>query len=138
MKVILPPHTLTSEDTKVEFRGTFSPVELTGGDASNLYLGVGKNDQNENVSTLYWPSSAKTINAFRGYFHINSTAGARAFVLNLGEEGETTGIVNIEHGTLNIEHSADAGWYDLSGRKLLGKPTKKGVYINNGIKKVIK
>ena len=137
VKVILPPHTLTSEDTKVEFRGTFSPVELTGGDASNLYLGVGKNDQNENVSTLYWPSSDKTINAFRGYFHINSTAQARAFMLNLDDE-ETTGIVPIENGKWIIDNGADAGLYDLSGRKLQSKPTKKGLYINNGKKVAIK
>ena len=136
VKVILPPHTLTSEDTKVEFRGTFSPVELTGGDASNLYLGVGKNDQNKNVSTLYWPSSDKTINAFRGYFHINSTAQARAFMLNLDDE-ETTGIISTTNFT-NYTNSAGAGWYDLSGRKLPGKPTAKGVYIHQGKKQVIK
>ena len=33
---------------------------------------------------------------------------------NFGDE-ETTGIVD-------MEHSADAGWYDLSGRKLPAKP----------------
>ncbi len=137
VKVIDSPQTVKSEDGNVSFRGTFSPVELTGGDASNLYLGVGKNDQNENVSTLYWPSSDKTINAFRGYFHINSTAQARAFMLNLDDE-ETTGIVPIENGKWIIDNGADAGWYDLSGRKLQSKPTKKGLYINNGKKVAIK
>jgi hypothetical protein len=58
-------------------------------------------------------------------------------VLNFGDD-ETTGIVNIEHETLNIEHSAGAGWYDLSGRRLPGKPTKKGLYIHNGRKIAIK
>ena len=29
-------------------------------------------------------------------------------------------------------------WYDLNGRPLQGKPTKKGVYIHNGCKTVIK
>jgi hypothetical protein len=29
-------------------------------------------------------------------------------------------------------------WYDLQGRKLNSKPTQKGVYINNGIKVVVK
>jgi hypothetical protein len=54
----------------------------------------------------------------------------------------TTGIVDIEHGTLNIEHSADA-WYTLDGRKVNGQwsmvngQLKKGVYIHHG-KKVIK
>ena len=28
-------------------------------------------------------------------------------------------------------------WYNLSGRKLNGKPTKKGLYIQNGRKVVI-
>ena len=66
-------------------------------------------------------------------------------VSNIDDNNETTGIVdiehgilNIEHGTLNIEHSAAAGWYTLDGRKLDGKPTKKGLYIHNGNKLVIK
>ena len=59
-------------------------------------------------------------------------------MLNFGDDGETTGIVGVEHGIMNIEHSAAAGWYDLSGRKLSGKPTKKGIYIYNGKKRVIK
>jgi hypothetical protein len=29
-------------------------------------------------------------------------------------------------------------WYDLNGRKLQGKPTRKGVYIQNGQKVVVK
>ena len=47
---------------------------------------------------------------------------------------------------LEISNSANAApgqrtsgdWYDLNGRKLEGRPTKKGVYINNGRKVVIK
>ena len=36
--------------------------------------------------------------------------------------------------------SDDSGetWYDLNGRKLLQKPIKKGVYLNNGHKVVIR
>lgn len=58
-------------------------------------------------------------------------------VSNIDDNNETTGIVDIEHGILNIEHSAAAGWYTLDGRKLDGKPTKKGLYIHNGNKLVI-
>ena len=29
-------------------------------------------------------------------------------------------------------------WYSLDGRKMSGKPTKKGVYINDGKKVVVK
>ena len=32
----------------------------------------------------------------------------------------------------------DAAWYDLSGRQLAGKPAKKGIYVKNGKKVVIR
>lgn len=53
----------------------------------------------------------------------------------LGANGETTGIGILD--TVTGEFSTD-GWYDMSGHKLSGKPTKKGLYINNGKKIVIK
>ena len=55
----------------------------------------------------------------------------------LGSNGETTGIINMEHGTLNMEHSTDA-WYSLDGRRLQGEPTQRGIYINKGKKVIIK
>ena len=47
--------------------------------------------------------------------------------------GNTTGIESIDNSELTID-----GWYDLNGRKLQNKPTKKGVYILNGKKVVVK
>ena len=46
---------------------------------------------------------------------------------------EATGVGSIENGKLTIDN-----WYDLNGRKLNGMPTKKGVYILNGKKVVVK
>ena len=135
VKVIDSPHPLTSEDRNVSFVGTFSPVPLAKDDKSNLFIGVGKNDQSQDVSTLYWPDAADySVGAFRGYFHVGSNATVRAFSLNFGDD-ETTGIISTTNFT-NFTNS-DA-WYDLSGRKLNGKPTKKGLYIHNGIKVAIK
>jgi len=57
-------------------------------------------------------------------------------VLNFGD-GNETGIVSIENSKLKIENGADA-WFDLSGRKLKGKPISKGIYINNSKKVIIK
>ena len=34
--------------------------------------------------------------------------------------------------------SARDGWYDLQGRRLNGTPQRKGIYIHNGKKTVIK
>jgi hypothetical protein len=130
------PGSVTSTDGYVTFISTYSPVPIYADPATNLYLGA--------ENKLYYPSSAKDINSFRGYFQLkgltagepDTSTGVRAFVLNFGDE-ETTGIIDIEHGTLNMEHSADAGWYDLSGRRLSGKPTKPGLYINNGRKVLV-
>jgi len=56
-------------------------------------------------------------------------------VVLLNSNGETTGIGTLD--TKTGELSFD-GWYDMNGRKLSGKPTTKGMYINNGKKIVIK
>ena len=49
------------------------------------------------------------------------------------ENEETTGVRPIDNGQLTIEN-----WYTLNGRKLDKKPTKKGVYILNGKKTIVK
>lgn|GEM_PF-4805749 len=49
--------------------------------------------------------------------------------------GETTAIGTLDTRTGEMDFAPD-GWYDMSGRRLNGKPSQKGMYINNG-KKVI-
>ena len=118
----------------VTFIGTYGPTAIYTDPATNLYLGAG--------NKLYYPSSAKDINSFRAYFQLNNgltagtpdtSTGVRAFVLNFGDNDETTGIIPTTNFT-NYTNSDSDAWYDLSGRKLSGKPTKPGLYINNGRK----
>ena len=117
------------------FSGNYAPVTLTGGDASNLYLGAGDN--------LYYPSADVTINSFRAYFHVNLGNNVRAFVLNFGDE-ETTGVPPLtispegEKSETFPREGLDGVFYTLDGRRLNGKPIAKGVYINNGKKIVVK
>ena len=125
----------------VTFAGFFSPVSLEANDKTVLYLGAD--------NKLYWPSRDKTVNACRAVFVLNGlTAGdlptpgkanARAFVLNFGD-GEATGIVDAEADSslFTLHSSLKEGWYDMQGRRLSGKPTARGIYINNGKKVVIK
>ena len=48
-------------------------------------------------------------------------------------------ITAIDNSPLSIVHCPlSSSWYDLRGRRLNGKPTAKGVYINNGKKYVVK
>lgn len=78
---------------------------------------------------IYNVNSAVTLKNTRAYFA--TTSGARVMTFTLDGE-ETTGIVTMENGELNIETGAI---YDLSGRRVVA-PTK-GLYIING-KKVVK
>ena len=118
-------------DGSVTFKGTFGPVTIgEGGDNTKLYLG-GDNK-------LYWPNGAMSINSFRAYFqlndHIASSSAVRAFVLNF-DGNEQTGITTTNY---TIFSNSDNAWYTLDSRKFSGKPTAKGLYINNGKKVVIK
>ena len=53
------------------------------------------------------------------------------------KEGTPTGIKSVENN--HMAESLETGnWYTLDGRRLSGKPTKRGIYIVNGKKVVIK
>ena len=60
-----------------------------------------------------------------------STNAARG--IGIGEGGATA----IDNGKLIIDNWAGAQWYDLQGRKI-AEPTRKGLYIRNGVKVVVK
>jgi hypothetical protein len=129
VKLIPLPQNIQSADEKVNFFGTYSPVSLAKDDKSNLFLG----DDN----MLYYPNVADySIKAFRGYFHVDLDGdGVRAINLNFGEEGTQTIIGHTE--ITEITEKADA-WYTIDGIRLNGKPSKKGLYIHNGRKTVVK
>jgi len=118
----------------VDFKGTYDPLTFNAADRSVLFMG-GEN-------TLYYPQSGASIGAQRAYFRLKGIEAGdpvansvKEFVLNFGEDTET-GIINYQ---LSIINSSEAGaWYSLDGRKLSDKPSRAGVYINNGRKVVIK
>lgn len=86
------------------------------------------------------------------WYHIDNTfsdkdhlSAGTAFIMKLGVEfipyfewidGTTpTSIGLIDDGRSNMEEvRGKSGWYTLQGIKLQGKPTHKGVFINNGVK----
>ena len=55
----------------------------------------------------------------------------------VGANGQTTAIGTIDTKTGEMTFDSEA-WYTLDGVRLSGKPSKKGLYINNGRKVVIK
>ena len=86
-------------------------------------------------------------NAHFGFHQFDGAtmAGHKAFLLVNGDTAlshsltmvfdETTGITTTNY--TNFTNSDDA-WNSLDGRRLQGKPTKSGLYINNGKKVIIK
>ena len=132
----------------VDFVGSFSPVAIEANDNAVLYLGNG--------NKLYYPSQNRTMGSCRAVFRLHNglavgdlptpgQANARAFVLNFGSD-DTTGIVEVNADEdlksasyeSGISNPLQRAWFDLQGRRLTGKPTAKGLYINNGKKVVIK
>ena len=155
-----PVESILSYNGTIDFVGCYAPLNISGEDRHILYL--------QGNNTLYFPNAAMDIKPFRAYFNLHgliagdisdpydsdnldapdgSFANLRAFVLEDNDEGDPTGIVEIVNGKWSNGQMVNGkwsngkysvGWYDLSGRRLNGKPTVPGLYINNGKKYIIK
>ena len=70
------------------------------------------------------------------YLNVGSKAGGSTNAtrgIGIGEGGATA----IDNGKWIIDNWAGAQWYDMQGRKI-AEPTRKGLYIRNGVKVVVK
>jgi len=93
--------------------------------------------------------TANEMPARKAFLHVPGSSNARALDMVFGditgiaemrnEEGEMRN-GNEDFATPHSDHGQRMrnAWYTLDGRKLNGKPTKPGLYINNGRKVVIK
>lgn len=78
-------------------------------------------------------SSSGNLPANRCYLARPSAAGTRGIdSLSLEGGGDTTSLIEVKDEEMNNNE-----WYTLDGRKLQGKPTKKGVYVSKGKKIVV-
>ena len=114
------------------FVGQYDLFEINAGNLNEIIL-LGSNN------TLGYSSEPRILHPFRAHFEVpvGNGGGVKAYQISFGDEGTETGIISIDNGKLTMDNGACA-WYDMSGRKLGGKPTQKGIYIHNGIKGVIK
>ena len=115
----------------IQMVGCYSPVSVTADDKSILFLG--------DANTLYYSTIDRQIRSCRAYFsvpYIKNNAGAKARAFALSFDGEdVTGILGVSADSTDVK---DGVWYSLDGVRLSGKPTQRGLYINNGKKVVIK
>jgi hypothetical protein len=119
------PIDVNPDDGLATFKAALVPVPMTANDKTILFVSGGDN--------LTFPNTDNSLKAFRAYFQLSQAMEARAFVMNLGDD---TGIRSLTsegwHG-----YRSEGSKYTLDGRKV-AQPTRKGVYIVNGKKTVIK
>ena len=107
-----------------EFKGTLAAKDFTAAEMAECdhYVLSG--------NKFIWVRDAGTIGANLCWLELGKKAAA-ARSLSINGSG-TTGINSVD-----VEESADS-WYDMNGRKLDEQPARKGVYIQNGKKVVVK
>lgn len=94
---------------------------ITGGTVYALYKDV------------FYKTISGTIPANRCYLLLSGGAAARSLTVNHDGRNEETAISDVE-----MQSPEGDDWYSLDGRKINSKPKKKGLYIRNGKKVVIK
>ena len=143
-----------------EFRGTYAKVQWNGtvsdpSDLSKTY-GFAKGNATIAAGQFVHFAAGAWLKPMRCYLVYNGSTEGGTFqnapsrtrgaasteelpqtitVVLMSSSGETTAIGTLDTKTGDITLD---GWYTMDGRKLEGKPTKKGLYINNGRKIVIK
>ena len=94
------------------------------------------------MSTIANPGNAYVLNKGTkgiGFYKLSATgviAAGKAYLTYDGSSSSARAAFFFDDVTgideVSVERLAVSGWYDLQGCKLNGKPTTKGVYINNG------
>ena len=74
--------------------------------------------------------------AHKAFVFVSGSQSARSLTMVFDE---ASGIESAEaDSSLFTLHSSLSSWFTLDGRRLQGKPTAPGIYVNNGRKVVIK
>ena len=125
------PTAVTSSDGKVQFVGQFSPFVIDWYNREEILFLSGGN-------RIGYSQNPRQLNNFRAHFWVepigDGTARTRTIYVDFGD-GKTTGIENVQCSMVNGQSNS---WHDLQGRRLTGKPTRKGIYANNGRSVIIK
>lgn len=122
-------------------------IERTDGDKRNYFFTniAGKVDPESGLPVEEFTSSplgfyravASTLGAHKSYLQLplDQTNARSIIYINFDGEGETTGIRNLDN---NATVQQEGAYYTLTGIRLNGKPSVKGIYILNGKKVMIK
>ena len=125
------PQTMSLSDGSIEM----VPTTLRVNRSSSVWaLNVGE-VRGQYLEGSVFERDYRMVRPFQAYTVHNSNGPAPRFVpISEMDSGAT----NIEKVANSQQPIANGMYYDLNGRKLQQKPSKKGVYIMNGAKVVIK
>jgi len=132
--LVMPSEAMSEKELTVDLDASAPVATTEGGYAfTGIYepTAVVANDLFVTAGNKLTPSngSSEKLKGFRAYFH-NTGSGAR--LTNFVIDDEAAGIASIEDGLLKVQTAV----YDLQGRKV--SQLKKGLYIVNGKKQVVK
>lgn len=119
-----PVNNKGTDDTPANIQAMIGVYQETTLESNWLYIRGNK---------FKYSNGTSKVSPYRAYFRFRDFTDAM----------HSRSIIIVEDGATGIRlvdgAQADGGdWYDLSGRRLSGKPASKGVYIQNGKKVVIK
>ena len=124
--LLIPTETEGDEVTAYEgFIGTLTATTILASTSE-------QNNYAFNGKQFVWVKTALAVGQYKAWLEV-PTGTQSAPVLKL-VFGESTGVNEV----IEVNGVNDNSWYDLNGRKLQNVPTKKGIYILNGRKVVIK
>ena len=113
----------TSGLEEVKMKGNYGIENVEANDQSILFL---------SGNTLYYSKTDRKLRTFRAHFELTGGQNApTGFDIDFGDK-EPTGVQRFSA----TENADGEGWYQLDGRRIQGKPAKKGIYVKEG-KKVI-
>ena len=147
---------LTTTSGDWTFRGTYEQLKYGSNLDGHVYGFASRDKEVDGVNVAAGEfvkakdgAGVKPMRCYLTYKDNQEFVGARAVTRGIeenlpqsitvkfvGANGETTGIATLN--TLTGEIITDDAWYTLSGTRLPGKPSQRGIYINKGNKVVIR
>ena len=80
----------------------------------------------------FYKFNGTSLDGSKAHLEIAQSAGARGFI-GFGDDGTTA--IEAPTATIIVE---DGEIYDLTGRRIEGQPARKGIYVKNGQKFIVK
>ena len=110
-----------------EFKGTLEATTIPASTTT-------QNNYALNGKQFVWVKNAIDVAANKAWLEVGTPNSARTLTI-VFDDSNATGLKAIDNGQLIMDND---DWYDLNGRKLNAAPKRKGVYIKNGQKVVVK